>query len=57
MEQDAAVHKPQLQTEKQQHALQLAQEALKVAQAEAQRLQQKHAQEQELSEVWCKHSV
>ena len=51
MEQDAAVHKQQLQTEKQQHALQLAQEALAGAQAEAQRLQQKHSQELQLSEV------
>ena len=51
MEQDAAVHKQQLQTEKQQHALQLSQEALAAAQAEAQRLQQTHAQEMDLSEV------
>ena len=50
-ERDAAVHKQQLQTEKQQHALQLSQEALAAAQAEAQRLQQTHAQEMDLSEV------
>lgn len=51
MEQDAAVHRQQLQTEKHQHALQLSQEALTAAQAEVQRLQQKHAQDTALSEV------
>ena len=51
LDHDAAVHKQQLQMEKQQHALQLSQEALANAQAEALRLQQQHAQERALSEV------
>lgn len=51
MEQDAAAHRQQLQTEKHQHALQFSHEALTAAQAELQRLQQKHAQDTALSEV------
>lgn len=51
LERDAALHKQQLEMDRQKHALQLAQEARTTAQTDAERLKIKHAQELELSEV------
>ena len=51
LDRDAAVHKQQLEIDRQAHAVQLVQEAHTAAQTESDRLRKKHAQEFELSEV------
>ena len=51
LERDAALHKQQLEIDRLQHGLQLAQEAHTTAQTDAGRLKTKHAHELELCEV------
>jgi len=51
LERDAALHRQQLEIDRQKHALQLTQEAHTTAQTDAERLKTKHAQELELCEV------
>ena len=51
MEHDAALHRQQLEADRLNHALRLAQEARTTAQTHAERLKTKHDQELELCEV------
>ncbi len=51
MEHDAALHRQQLEADRLNHGLRLAQEARTAAQTHAERLKTKHDQELELCEV------